>query len=86
MDRIKQSARDYKEAERVLKSELIKRFKNEIDENINKHRDRCMLECDAKLHRNQGKWEILEKTIKPLLLKITAELKQEAGSTDSVRQ
>ena len=77
MDRIKQSARDYTEAEKFFKSEIYRRYWKELDDRMKTFRDRCKLDSDSTLHRNQGKWAVLEE-IKPLFEKILGDLKKEA--------
>lgn len=79
-ERIKDSARHYKECESILKSELVKRVRNELQAFMERYRDNCMNVDGSELYRNQGKWKVLEKNIIPLFEQVRDKLKEEAGS------
>ena len=80
-ERIKDSARHYKECESIMKSELVKRVRHKLQVLLERYRDNCMGVEGPELYRNQGKWKALEKNIIPLFEEVREELKKEAGST-----
>ena len=65
----------------MLKSELVKRVRHELQVFMERYRDNCMSVDGSELYRNQGKWKVLEKNIIPLFDKVKEELKKEAGNT-----
>ena len=77
VERGKNSARDYTDAEKVLKSAIVKRFHERITDKRNLYRENCKHGEGAKLHKDQGKWEALD-IVLPLLGKILKEMKIEA--------
>ena len=80
-------ARAFVEAEKIFKSEIIKRFFIELDKIRDDYRGRCKLIEGPDLYRNQGKWEVLEDKVKPLLRKILSDLEKEVGNaTASTKQ
>lgn len=79
-ERMANVARHFKECDGIMKSELIKRFIKEMEDLLKMYRDLCKLEEGAELHRNQGKWIVLEKKVIPAFERIRDDLKKEAGS------
>ena len=80
VERGKNSARDYTDAEKVLKSAIVKRFHERIETKRNLYRDSCKSGEGEGLHKNQGRWDALDMVL-PLLGKILEEMKIEAAGS-----
>lgn len=78
--RTPEPARHFKEAEKILKSEFIKRCNERIKNKKEFYRDRCRLIEGPELYRNQGKWVVLEEVMEPLFEEVVNTLGKEAGS------
>ena len=81
-ERMVNVARHYKECDGIMKSELVKRFIKEMEDLLVMYRDLCKLQEGPDLHRNQGKWIVLEKKVIPAFERIRNDLKKAAGSTE----
>jgi len=79
-DRTPDYARHFKEAERILKSEFIKRCSEKIENQKKFYRDRCKLVEGPELYRNQGKWIVLEEEMQTLFERVRSGLEKDAGS------
>ena len=79
--RIQDSARHLKEADKILKSEFIKRCTEKIKNKKEFYRDRCKLVEGPELYRNQGKWEVLEDVMERLFEETRLVLEKEVGAS-----
>jgi len=79
-------ARHFKEAEKILKSEFIKRCNEEIKNKKEFYRDRCKLIEGPELYRNQGKWIVLEEVIQPLFERIRKGLEKDCSGSVSASE
>jgi len=71
-------ARHLKEANKILKSQFIKRCNSEIKNKLEFYRDRCKLIEGPALYRSQGKWIVLDEVITPLFENILKGLEKDA--------